>query len=101
MTGFPVEAKAWAEDEVQNAVWCWAKSKAEWREEVKDGPEEEWVYEGEYVFMFWMDDEGRIERCVEMLDSGETKGRLLGLSNRARDNIKKKTGEEVKWLAEE
>lgn len=51
--------------------------------------------------MFWMDGEGKIERCVEMLDSWATRERLLLLSARAREKLKGKTGEEFKWLDKE
>jgi hypothetical protein len=56
---------------------------------------------GEYVFMFWMDGEGKIERCVEMLDSLATTERLLVLSARAKENMKTRTGEEFRWLEKE
>ncbi|KAJ4297838.1 hypothetical protein N0V90_005734 [Kalmusia sp. IMI 367209] len=108
MTGFPVTAKAWIEDPEQNSVWCWAKSRAEWREEVMDGNmkeseegegkggRKEWEYEGEYVFMFWMDESGeKIVKTVEMLDSWATRERLLILSGRARENLKKVSGTEL------
>ncbi|OAG05271.1 uncharacterized protein CC84DRAFT_1177344 [Paraphaeosphaeria sporulosa] len=100
MTGFPVTPLRMIQDEAENAVWAWCRSWAEWRESVVDG-DAEWGYEGEYVFMFWMDGEGKIEKCVEMLDTWATREKLLVLSARARENIKRRTGEEFKWLERE
>jgi hypothetical protein len=51
--------------------------------------------------MFWMDGEGKIERCVEMLDSWETREKLMGLSGRAKENVKRRTGEKSRWLENE
>lgn len=45
MTGFPVTPVQMIEDEKQNAVWAWTKSKTEWRSEVMD-EDAEWEYEG-------------------------------------------------------
>ncbi|KAJ4355913.1 uncharacterized protein N0V89_003938 [Didymosphaeria variabile] len=98
MTGFPVTPIQMIEDEKQNAVWAWTKSKTEWKREVID-EDNEWDYKGEYVFMFWLDESGtKIEKCVEMLDSWATRERLLILSAKARENIKRRTGEEFDWL---
>jgi len=53
----------------------------------------EWVYEGEYVFMFWMDESGeRIERTVEFLDSKGTEEVLRPLMVRARGNRTRRMG---------
>jgi hypothetical protein len=43
-----------------------------------DGEEKEWEYTGEYVFILDINQEGRIDRVLEFLDSLET-GRLRGL----------------------
>lgn len=90
MTGFPVHGKEYLENESANQVTVWATSRAEFREEVKNSGssvEEEWVYEGEYVFMFWMDDSGRkIVKTVEFLDSEGTNKVLGPLMGRARKN---------------
>jgi hypothetical protein len=52
--------------------------------------EEEWLYVGEYVFFFSMDESGeKIERIVEFLDSkAAVQGRALVA--RARENLEKK-----------
>lgn len=76
MTGFPVFAKEYVESEASNQVTVWATSRAQFREEVTGQDEEEkkkWEFEGEYVFMFWMDDTGeKVVRTVEFLDSKGT-----------------------------
>lgn len=90
MTGFPVSIKECVESEGSNQVTVWATSRTEFREEVEDTEmsEQEWVYKGEYVFMFWMDDIGqKIVRTVEFLDSEGTNGVLRPLMKRARRNL--------------
>ncbi|PGH10640.1 hypothetical protein AJ79_05354 [Helicocarpus griseus UAMH5409] len=88
MSGFPVTAKEYVESESSNQVTVWATSQTVFRDEVKDKgvAEKEWEYQGEYVFMLWMEEGGeRIERVVEFLDSKGTE-RLMGLMRRARGN---------------
>lgn len=76
MTGFPVYPKEYVESESSNQVTVWATSRAQFRKEVVGEDEEErkkWEFEGEYVFMFWMDESGeKIVRTVEFLDSKAT-----------------------------
>ncbi|KAF2257163.1 hypothetical protein BU26DRAFT_513866 [Trematosphaeria pertusa] len=97
MTGFPVYAKQYIESESSNSVVVWATSKTQFREDVKDeGEGVDWDYEGEYVFMFWMDESGeKIVRTVEFLDSLKTEG-LRGVMKRARANREKRLGKEGK-----
>jgi hypothetical protein len=94
MTGFPVIGKEYLECESRNQVTVWATSRTEFREDVKDGDSlaaVDWVYEGEYVFMFWMDESGeKIVRTVEFLDSEGTNKVLRPLMKRARDNREKR-----------
>ncbi|KAK1842175.1 hypothetical protein CCHR01_15188 [Colletotrichum chrysophilum] len=77
MTGFPRQ------------VLVWATAVAEFKDEVKglkegeDGME--WDYVGEYVFFLTVDEEGRISRVVEFVDSLGTK-RVWGLMSRAWEN---------------
>jgi hypothetical protein len=95
MTGFPVYAKEYIESENENQVTVWTTSKTEFREDVKDDGilAEEWVYEGEYVFMFWMDESGqKIIRTVEFLDSEGTNKVLRPLMKRAKENRAKRLG---------
>lgn len=60
------------EDDEQNRVIIWALGEAHFKEEVRDNglTDEEWLYKGEYMFIFTMDKSGeKIERVVEFLDS--------------------------------
>lgn len=87
MTGFPVHGNEYIESEGQNQVTVWATSRAEFRDDVKDDDKEEWAYEGEYVFMFWMDESGeKIVRTVEFLDSEGTNKVLRPLMKRAKES---------------
>jgi len=93
MHGFPVYPKAWVEDPGQNAVWCWADSRTMWKDEAMDGGKEEWVYEGEYVFMLYFDESGeKIVKVVEMLDSWGSKEKMFALWDRAKANLKARNG---------
>jgi ketosteroid isomerase-like protein len=90
LSGFTVYIKELIDSESSNQVVVWATSETMFREEVKDTgiPDEEWKYQGEYVFMFTMDEGGeRITRLVEFLDSKGT-DRMMGLVARARRNMK-------------
>ncbi|KUI66982.1 hypothetical protein VM1G_01922 [Cytospora mali] len=98
MTGFPVYAKEYVESESANQVTVWATSKAQFREEVMDDDdnggggsgEGKWVFEGEYVFMLWMDESGeKIRRTVEFLDSKATEDGLRLLMKRANEKVGK------------
>jgi hypothetical protein len=71
-----------------NAVRCWTQGKAEWREEAKSGAGDEWIYQREYVFMFWIDKREKFSG-VETLGSRESRGRMSGLSARVWEKIKK------------
>jgi hypothetical protein len=78
---FPVKAKEIMEDQAQNRVIVWATSRAEFFDELRDNgiPNEEWMFESEYVWFFTLDQSGeKIERIVEFLDSKTTdRGRML------------------------
>ncbi|KAJ0121067.1 hypothetical protein J7T55_008227 [Diaporthe amygdali] len=95
MTGFPVYAKEYVESESSNQVTVWATSRAHFKEEVladEQGDEEErrkkWEFEGEYVFMFWMDETGeKVVRTVEFLDSNLTENKLRPLLKRANEKV--------------
>lgn len=99
MTGFPVTAKEYIESESGNQVTVWATSQTIFREDVKDEgiSPEEWVYEGEYIFLLSMDETGeKIVRTVEFLDSKGTDDKLRALMKRARENGEKKLAAERK-----
>ncbi|KAI8295487.1 hypothetical protein K4K56_012123 [Colletotrichum sp. SAR 10_98] len=89
MTGFPVTAKEIHVNVPKRQVLIWATAVAEFKDEVKglkegeDGTE--WDYVGEYMFFLTVDEEGRISRVVEFVDSLGTK-RVWGLMSRAWEN---------------
>jgi ketosteroid isomerase-like protein len=85
---FPVTAKEIHVNEARRQVTIWASGVPEFREEVKDGEAAEWEYVGEYIFILDVDEEGRVERVLEFLDSLATE-RLRGLVVRARKNLGK------------
>ncbi|KAF2627059.1 hypothetical protein BU25DRAFT_491575 [Macroventuria anomochaeta] len=58
----------------------------EFRKEVVDGGKEEWEHTGEYIFVLDVNEEGKIRRVLEFLDSKETE-RLRGLMGRARRKL--------------
>jgi hypothetical protein len=51
-----------------------------------DGEAEEWVYTGEYIYMLSVDEDGKIVRVLEFLDSKATE-RLSVLMGRAKANL--------------
>ncbi|KAF4917956.1 hypothetical protein CGCVW01_v009316 [Colletotrichum viniferum] len=89
MTGFPVTAKEIHVNVPKRQVLIWATAVAEFKDEVKglkegeDGTE--WDYVGEYMFFLTVDEEGKISRVVEFVDSLGTK-RAWGLMSRAWEN---------------
>lgn len=60
----------------------------EFRSEVKGKKvnEADWKYMGEYIFILDMDEDGKIKRIVEFLDSKNTMI-LLEMMKRARENL--------------
>lgn len=98
LSGFPVAGRRYLESEGANAVVVWATSRAVFREEIVaglkgEGEEGDWEYEGEYVFMFEMSEDGtRVRRCVEFLDSKKTDGGIRVLMRRAREWVDRVEG---------
>lgn len=88
LTAFPVTAKEVHINEPKRQITIWATGKPEFRAEAMDGEKEEWDYTGEYIFILDVNEEGKIERILEFLDSLAT-GRLRGLMGRARKNLGK------------
>ncbi|KAL9083962.1 MAG: hypothetical protein Q9165_008305 [Trypethelium subeluteriae] len=89
LSGFPVTVKEYIESEGSNQVTVWATAQPSFRDDVKDNeiPQQDWVYQGEYVFMLTMDETGeKITRTVEFLDSKATDGELGPLMRRANEN---------------
>ncbi|KAL1885143.1 hypothetical protein Plec18167_001800 [Paecilomyces lecythidis] len=99
MAGFPVTVKEHVESESSNQVTVWARSQTIFRDDVKDDgvSEKEWAYEGEYMFLLFMDETGeKITRVVEFLDSKATDEKLRPLIRRARENSQKRSSSERK-----
>jgi hypothetical protein len=89
---FPVLPKEIFDNEEKGQVTIWATSQAKFKEECKDDglTEEEWAYEGEYIFIFTLDESKEmIVDIVEFLDSKGTE-RLRELMVRARKNLQVK-----------
>lgn len=92
LTAFPVTAKEIHINEAQRQVTIWAFGTPEFRPEAmgleRGGERQEWDYTGEYIFILDVNEEGKIERVFEFLDSKGTE-RLRGLMGRARRNMGK------------
>ncbi|KAF1951007.1 hypothetical protein CC80DRAFT_496300 [Byssothecium circinans] len=84
MTSFIVTVDEIIDSESSNAVCAWTNTDARFRKEVTDG--ETWEYRGQSLLMFWFDGEGRIERCMEVVDSKKTLDELLPLFAKAKVN---------------
>ncbi|KAI9688714.1 MAG: hypothetical protein M1822_001071 [Bathelium mastoideum] len=93
LDGFPVFAKEYVESEDSNRVTVWATSRTIFRDDARDDEisPDEWAYEGEYIFIFSMNETGdKIVRTVEFLDSKATADKLRPLMKRARKNKEKR-----------
>lgn len=88
MSSFPVYGKEYIESEAANTVVVWATSRTGFKDEVRREGEDDWEYEGEYVFMLEMDATGeKVVRCVEFLDSLKTQNGLRPLAKRAKERV--------------
>lgn len=89
MTGFPVYAREYVESESSNQVTVWATARPLFKEEVlRDEDREKWEFQGEYVFLIWMDETGeKIIRTVEFLDSKGTEYVMRPLLKRANEKM--------------
>ncbi|KAL9081002.1 MAG: hypothetical protein Q9159_007456 [Coniocarpon cinnabarinum] len=82
LTGFPVSAKEMHVNVPKREIFIWANAVPLFKKEVKDGKEEEWDFEGEYIFLLSVDGDGKIERVLEFVDSLAVES-LRGLMVRA------------------
>lgn len=74
-------------NEAGKQITIWATSVPEFKNEVKGKSEDSnWEYMGEYIFILNINEEGKIERIVEFLDSKNTT-RLLEMVKQARENL--------------
>ncbi|CZR67671.1 uncharacterized protein PAC_17570 [Phialocephala subalpina] len=86
---FPMTIKEIMEDQTQNRVMIWATGGATWKDEAMDSglSAEEWKFEGEWMFIFSMDESGeKIDRVVEFVDTKAT-DKLRTLMARALGNV--------------
>jgi hypothetical protein len=91
MAGFAVYPKEYIENKTDNQITVWATSKTNFHAYAKDDgiPAEDWEFQGEYLFVLWMDESGeKITRCLEFLDSKKT-DQLKPLMMRAGENAKR------------
>jgi ketosteroid isomerase-like protein len=87
---FPVTFKEIHINEAGRQITMWVTGKPEFKSEViGGGAKEDWDYSGEYIFILDVNEEGKIVRILEFLDSKAT-GVLRGMMMRARDNLGKK-----------
>lgn len=89
VSAFPMTVKEVIEDEAQNQVIVWVTGGAVWTDTAKDPglSEEEWEYQGEWLFIFSMDESGeKMDRVVEFVDTKATE-KLRTLMARALGNI--------------
>lgn len=87
LASFKVTAKEVHVYGEKREVLIWASGVPEFRPEAKDGEDKEWEYKGEYIFMLTVNEEGKIVRILEFLDSLGTE-KLRGLMGRARKNLR-------------
>ena len=90
---FPFVVNEWIESESSNQVTAWGLVIPEWVDAIKNGGGDpaDWAVKAEYIFMFWFDAEGKVQRVVEFFDSKET-DRLVGLFKKAQEILAGKPG---------
>jgi hypothetical protein len=87
MDSFAVTPREIHINEAGRQITIWANGTPVFKKEAMgNSREEEWEYTGEYIFILDVDEEGRIVRVLEFLDSLGTE-RLRGLMVRARENV--------------
>ncbi|CAO2654623.1 Nn.00g113560.m01.CDS01 [Neocucurbitaria sp. VM-36] len=87
MDHFPVTAKEIHINEAGRQVTIWTNATPVFKKEAMGSdPSEMWDYTGEYIFILDVDQEGKIVRILEFLDSLGTE-KLRGLMVRARGNV--------------
>jgi hypothetical protein len=89
LSGFPITAKETMINEPKRQVVIWATAIPHFTDAVKRGtPDSEWAYQGEYIFILNVNEEGKIERVVEFVDSLGTM-KALGLIEKAKEALSK------------
>jgi len=86
---FPVTAKETHINETGRQITIWATGKPEFKKEAMGTtPAEAWNYTNEYIFMLDVNEDGKIKKIVEFLDSSSTE-KLRGAILKARANVGK------------
>lgn len=87
LSHFPVIAKEVYINVGGRQATIWATAIPEFKPEAMGStPAEEWKYQGEYIFILDVNEEGKITRILEFLDSLGTQ-KLRGMFKKARENI--------------
>lgn len=89
LSSFPFKVEEYIESESRNEVTVYAKGGPVFRADVMDDgiPKEEWAYQGEFIFLIFMDESGeKLVRCLEFRDSKATDEKLRPLVRRAHGN---------------
>ncbi|KAF2648876.1 hypothetical protein K491DRAFT_611874 [Lophiostoma macrostomum CBS 122681] len=85
LSSFPVTPKEILINEPKRQITIWATAIPHFKDEVKGGtPDSEWEYQGEYIFILDVNEEGKIKRIVEFLDSLGT-AKLVPILTKAKE----------------
>jgi hypothetical protein len=81
--------------DAENKVVIHATGQAQFKDEVMDNgmPKEEWVNNGEYIVIFTMNADGKLDAVFEFADS-KSVDRFVGLMQRAGGNLQKSMGKQ-------
>ncbi|ETS84365.1 hypothetical protein PFICI_02390 [Pestalotiopsis fici W106-1] len=73
LTSFPIfPRQVWPNPSLRQVV-VWADSKANFRDGATKGPDEDWEFAGEYMFVITMNETGdKVDKVLEFLDSKAT-----------------------------
>jgi hypothetical protein len=96
LKAYPVTATSTIDcGDAENKVVIHASGQAQFKDEVMDDgiPKEEWVNKGEYIVIFTLNAEGKLDAVLEFTDS-KSVDRFVELMQRAIGNLKKKMGKQ-------
>lgn len=83
---YPMTIKESIDSESRKAVTVWTTARASFHDELKDDsmPPEDWVHHGEYMFLFYLNEDGdKIVKTIEFIDSKATMEKLLVIVTKA------------------
>ncbi|KAF1841276.1 uncharacterized protein K460DRAFT_322355 [Cucurbitaria berberidis CBS 394.84] len=87
MDHFPITAKEIYINETGRQITIWANATPIFKKEAMGSElQEAWHYTGEYIFILDVDENGKIQRILEFLDSLGTE-RLRGMMVKAKENL--------------